>query len=164
MRKTGLPVVYLANDYSKDEEPELNVSAFEEWDYNDYNKKNKTMEKNQMMDMHVEKGLDSENVIDSSSLDPLFEEAARIIVTMRSGFASLIQRRLSIGYNRAVRIMDQLEKAGIVGVAQGSKPREVKMQDENSLENLLVALRRTTEIINNMTNEEAYKDIKKHVE
>ena len=39
MRKTGLPVVYLANDYSKDEEPELNVSAFEEWDYNDYNKK-----------------------------------------------------------------------------------------------------------------------------
>ena len=98
------------------------------------------MEKNQMMDMHVEVGLDSENVIDSSSLDPLFEEAARIIVTMRSGFASLIQRRLSIGYNRAVRIMDQLEKAGIVGVAQGSKPREVKIQDENSLENLLVAL------------------------
>jgi hypothetical protein len=39
MRKTGLPVAYLANDYSKDEEPELNVSAFEEWDYNDYNKK-----------------------------------------------------------------------------------------------------------------------------
>ena len=144
MRKTGLPVVYLANDYSKDEEPELNVSAFEEWDYNDYNKKNKTMEKNQMMDMHVEKGLDSENVIDSSSLDPLFEEAARIIVTMRSGFASLIQRRLSIGYDRAVRIMDQLEKAGIVGAAQGSKPREVKIQDENSLENLLVALRRIT--------------------
>ena len=117
------------------------------------------MEKNQKMDMHVENGLDSENVIDSSSLDPLFEEAARIIVTLRSGFASLIQRRLSIGYDRAVRIMDQLEKAGIVGVAQGSKPREVKMQDENSLENLLVALRRTTEIINNMSNEEAYKDI-----
>lgn len=57
MRKTGLLVVYLANAYSKDEEPELNVSAFEEWDYNDYNKKNKTMEKNQMMDMHVEMGL-----------------------------------------------------------------------------------------------------------
>lgn len=48
------------------------------------------MDKNQMKDMHVEMGLDSENVIDSSSLDPLFEEAARIIVTMRSGFASLI--------------------------------------------------------------------------
>lgn len=57
MRKTGLLVVYLANAYSKDEEPELNVSAFEEWDYNDYNKKNKTMEKSQMMDMHVEMGL-----------------------------------------------------------------------------------------------------------
>ena len=117
------------------------------------------MEKNQMMDMHVEKGLDSEYVIDSSSLDPLFEEAARIIVTMRSGFASLIQRRLSIGYDRAVRIMDQLEKAGIVGVAHGSKPREVKIQDENSLENLLVALRRITKISNIMTNEEANKDI-----
>lgn len=117
------------------------------------------MEKNQMMDMHVEMGLDSENVIDSSSLDPLFEEAARIIVTMRSGFASLIQRRLSIGYDRAVRIMDQLEKAEIVPVAQGSKPREVKIQDENSLENLLVALRRITKISNILTNEEAYKDI-----
>ena len=117
------------------------------------------MEKNQMMDMHVEKGLDSEYVIDSSSLDPLFEEAAHIIVTMRSGFASLIQRRLSIGYNRAVRIMDQLEKAGIVGAAQGSKPREVKIQDENSLENLLAALRRITKISNILTNEEAYKDI-----
>ena len=117
------------------------------------------MEKNQMMDMHVEMGRDSENVIDSSSLDPLFEEAARIIVTMRSGFASLIQRRLSIGYDRAVRIMDQLEKAEIVGVAQGSKPREVKIQDENSLENLLVALRRITKISNILTNEEAYKDI-----
>ena len=111
------------------------------------------MEKNQMMDMHVEKGLDSENVIDSGSLDPLFEEAARIIVTMRSGFASLIQRRLSIGYDRAVRLMDQLEKAGIVGVAQGSKPREVKIQDENCLENLLVAWRRITKISNIMTNE-----------
>lgn len=117
------------------------------------------MEKNQKMDMHVEMGLDSENVIDSGSLDPMFEEAARIIVTLRSGFASLIQRRLSIGYDRAVRIMDQLEKAGIVGVAQGSKPREVKIQDENSLENLLAALRRTTKIINIMSNEEAYKDI-----
>lgn len=45
MRKTGLPVVYLANDYSKGEEPELNVSAFEEWDYNDYNKKTKQWRK-----------------------------------------------------------------------------------------------------------------------
>lgn len=55
--------------------------------------------------------------------------------------------------------MDQLEKAGIVGAAQGSKPREVKIQDENSLENLLVALRRITKISNILTNEEAYKDI-----
>ena len=54
------------------------------------------MEKNQMMDMHVEMGRDSENVIDSGSLDPLVEEAASIIVTMRSGFSSVNQRRLFI--------------------------------------------------------------------
>lgn len=93
------------------------------------------------MDMHVEMGLDSEDVIDSSSLDPLFEEAARVIVITQSGFASVIQRRLSIGYNRAVRLMDQLEKAGIVGVTQENKSREVRVKDENSLENLLVTLR-----------------------
>ena len=72
------------------------------------------MEKNQMMDMHVEMGLDSENVIDSSSLDPLFEEAARIIVTMRSGFASLIQRRLSIGYDRAVKIAEAIYPKSVI--------------------------------------------------
>ena len=80
--------------------------------------------------------------IDSRSLDPLFEEAAHAIVVTQSGSTSMIQRRFSIGYNRAGRLMDQLEKAGIVGAAQGSKPREVMIQDENSLENLLVALRR----------------------
>lgn len=72
------------------------------------------MEKNQMMDMHVEMGLDSENVIDSSSLDPLFEEAARIIVTMRSGFASLIQRRLSIGYARVVKIAEAVYPKSVI--------------------------------------------------
>lgn len=80
--------------------------------------------------------------IDSRSLDPLFEEAAHAIVITQSGSTSMIQRRFSIGYNRAGRLMDQLEKAGIVGVAQGSKPREVMIQDENSLENLLVQLRK----------------------
>ena len=70
-------------------------------------------------------------------LDPLFEDAARVIVMSQSGSTSLIQRKFSIGYNRAGRIMDQMEKAGIVGVASGSKPREVLIQDEMSLENLL---------------------------
>ena len=55
----------------------------------------------------------------------------------RSGSTSLIQRKFSIGYNRAGRIMDQMEKAGVVGAASGSKPREVLIQDENTLNNLL---------------------------
>ena len=79
--------------------------------------------------------------IDSRSLDPLFEEAAHAIVITQQGSTSMIQRRFSIGYSRAGRLMDQLEKAGIVGAAQGSKPREVMLQDENSLENVLAQLR-----------------------
>lgn len=80
--------------------------------------------------------------LEMHSLDPLFEEAARTIVLSQQGSTSMIQRRFSIGYNRAGRLMDQMEKAGIVGAAQGSKPREVLIQDENSLENLLSALRK----------------------
>lgn len=75
--------------------------------------------------------------VDMQHLDPLFEDAARLIVLSQSGSTSLIQRKFSIGYNRAGRIMDQMEKAGIVGVASGSKPREVLIQDEMSLENML---------------------------
>ena len=70
---------------------------------------------------------------DIQSLDPFFEEAAHAIVTSKSGSTSMIQRRFSIGYNRAGRLMDQLEAAGIVGPAQGSKPRDVLVQDEASL-------------------------------
>lgn len=76
------------------------------------------------------------------NIDPLFEEAARAIVISQQGSTSMIQRRFSIGYNRAGRLMDQMEKAGIVGAAQGSKPREVLIQDENSLETMLSQLRR----------------------
>ncbi|MBR1689036.1 MAG: DNA translocase FtsK 4TM domain-containing protein [Prevotella sp.] len=79
--------------------------------------------------------------VDMAHLDPLFEDAARLIVMSNSGSTSLIQRKFSIGYNRAGRLMDQLEKAGIVGMAMGSKPREVMIQDEMSLENLLSQLR-----------------------
>lgn len=79
--------------------------------------------------------------LDAHSLDPLFEEAARAIVVSQQGSTSMIQRRLSIGYNRAGRLMDQMEKAGIVGAAKGSKPREVLVSDEVSLDNLLTLLR-----------------------
>lgn len=78
---------------------------------------------------------------DMNSLDPYFEEAARAIVISQQGSTSMVQRRFSIGYNRAGRLMDQLEAAGIVGVAQGSKPREVLITDENTLNALLAKLR-----------------------
>ena len=77
--------------------------------------------------------------VDMDRIDPLFKDAARLIVTHQQGSTSLIQRKFSIGYNRAGRIMDQLEKANIVGPAQGSKPREVYFNDilmlEQHLEN-----------------------------
>ena len=79
--------------------------------------------------------------VDAHNLDPFFEEAAHAIVLSQQGSTSMIQRRFSIGYNRAGRLMDQMEAAGIVGAAQGSKPREVLIQDENQLNNLLMALR-----------------------
>ena len=67
-------------------------------------------------------------------LDPMFEDAARLIVTYQQGSTSLIQRKFSIGYNRAGRIMDQLERAGIVGPSEGSKARQVLCIDEMDLE------------------------------
>lgn len=79
--------------------------------------------------------------VDMQHLDPMFEDAARLIVLTQEGSTSLIQRKFAIGYNRAGRLMDQLEKAGIVGAAHGSKPREVLIQDEMSLEDLLSYLR-----------------------
>ena len=71
---------------------------------------------------------------DSNRLDEKFEEAARLVVVHQQGSTSLIQRKFSIGYNRAGRIMDQLEKAGIVGPADGSKPRQVLCLTEMDLE------------------------------
>lgn len=87
-------------------------------------------------------GLGSSADINLQHLDPLFEEAARLIVLNQSGSTSLIQRKFSIGYNRAGRLMDQLEKAGIVGAAIGAKPREVLIQDEVSLDNLINSIKR----------------------
>nr|WP_245531262.1 DNA translocase FtsK [Bacteroides coprosuis] len=75
--------------------------------------------------------------VDPARLDPLFEDAARMIVIHQQGSTSLIQRKFSIGYNRAGRIMDQLEKMGIVGPSEGSKARQVFCQDEMELDQRL---------------------------
>ena len=88
-----------------------------------------------------EGGASGGGTVDTKNLDPFFEEAAHAIVLSQQGSTSMIQRRFSIGYNRAGRLMDQMEEAGIVGAAQGSKPREVLIQDENQLNNLLLQLR-----------------------
>jgi DNA segregation ATPase FtsK/SpoIIIE, S-DNA-T family len=87
-----------------------------------------------------EDGEGSSKDIDLTDRDPLFDEAARLIVLHQQGSTSLIQRKLKLGYNRAGRIVDQLEAAGVVGPFEGSKAREVLIQDEASLERLLNSL------------------------
>ena len=77
---------------------------------------------------------------DPADRDSMFEDAARVIVTHQQGSTSLIQRKLKLGYNRAGRLIDQLEHAGIVGPFEGSKAREVLIPDEYSLEQLLTTL------------------------
>lgn len=79
-----------------------------------------------------EKELEGKN-FDASDKDPLFEDAAKLIVQNQVGSTSLIQRRMKLGYNRAGRLMDQLEAAGIVGANQGSKAREVLFKTEAEL-------------------------------
>jgi S-DNA-T family DNA segregation ATPase FtsK/SpoIIIE len=77
------------------------------------------------------------DIDDEGERDSLFEEAARIVVQTQQGSTSMIQRKLKLGYNRAGRIIDQLEAAGIVGAFSGSKSREVKVKDEFALEQIL---------------------------
>jgi S-DNA-T family DNA segregation ATPase FtsK/SpoIIIE len=81
------------------------------------------------------------NGVDLSHRDEMFDDAARLIVGNQMGSTSMIQRKFSIGYNRAGRIMDQMEAAGIVGPSEGSKARQVLLQDEYSLEQLLNGLK-----------------------
>lgn len=81
------------------------------------------------------------NSVDLSERDGLFEEAAKLIVMHQQGSTSLIQRKLKLGYNRAGRLIDQLEAAKIVGPFEGSKAREVLIKDETSLEQLLTDLK-----------------------
>jgi S-DNA-T family DNA segregation ATPase FtsK/SpoIIIE len=80
---------------------------------------------------------DGELDVDLSQKDSLFEESAKMVVTHQQGSASLLQRKLSIGYNRAGRIIDQLEAAGIIGPFKGSKAREVLITDLSTLEEIL---------------------------
>ncbi len=89
----------------------------------------------------------SENTgsIDADDRDPMFEEAARVLVMHQQGSTSLLQRKLKLGYNRAGRLIDQLETAGIIGPFEGSKARKVLVPDEASLEQLLQSSSATTE-------------------
>lgn len=77
------------------------------------------------------------DLMDPSERDKLFEDAARLVVQSQQGSTSMLQRKLKLGYNRAGRIVDQLEAAGIIGPFEGSKAREVLMPDEYALEQLL---------------------------
>jgi S-DNA-T family DNA segregation ATPase FtsK/SpoIIIE len=86
---------------------------------------------------------DVPGAVDLADRDNMFEEAARLIVRHQQGSTSLIQRKLKLGYNRAGRLIDQLEAAGIVGPFEGSKAREVLVQDEYILEQLLNELDET---------------------
>ncbi len=83
----------------------------------------------------------NEKNLDAGDRDEMFDEAARIIVIHQHGSTSLLQRKLKLGYNRAGRIIDQLESAGIVGPFEGSKAREVRYKDMESLEQFLTSLR-----------------------
>ena len=89
-----------------------------------------------MLPEYVDPNSDTESStaeVDMNHLDPLFEDAAKLLIYHQQGSTSLIQRKFSIGYNRAGRLMDQLEKAGIVGPANGSKARDILCMDENDL-------------------------------
>ena len=94
-----------------------------------------------MLPEYIDENSDSSTKeFDASDRDPMFEEAARMIVLHQQGSTSLIQRKLKLGYNRAGRIIDQLEAAHIVGPFEGSKAREVLIPDEYSLEQFLNTL------------------------
>ncbi len=88
----------------------------------------------EVVDAEAEGGDDA---FDADEKDEMFEEAARLIVMHQQGSTSLIQRRMKLGYNRAGRLMDQLEQAGVVGPNQGSKAREVLIKDSYALEQFL---------------------------
>lgn len=91
--------------------------------------------------MDTETGDMEEGGASLSNVDPLFEDAAKLIIASQQGSTSMLQRKFMIGYNRAGRLMDQLEKAGVVGGISGSKPRQVLIQDESSLLQIINSLK-----------------------
>lgn len=95
--------------------------------------------KNDMIDKLARErlGLSNDDVINLELLDPLFEESARLVVESQIASTSAIQRRFSIGYNRAGRIIDQLESRGIAGAFNGTKEREVLIRSDDDLEKIL---------------------------
>ncbi|MCQ2243793.1 MAG: DNA translocase FtsK [Bacteroidaceae bacterium] len=95
----------------------------------------------------MEEGEGGAASVDISNLDPLFDQAAQSVVSSGQGSTSMIQRQFSIGYNRAGRLMDQLEKCGIVGPAKGSKPREVLITDIMQLDAMLQSMHSNTNVI-----------------
>jgi S-DNA-T family DNA segregation ATPase FtsK/SpoIIIE len=88
-------------------------------------------------EFHGDEETHSGSSINFSELDENLGDAARLVVSNQHGSTSMIQRRLKLGYNRAGRIMDQLESLGIVGPSEGSKAREVLIYDEIELERFL---------------------------
>ncbi|UPT69205.1 MAG: hypothetical protein M0D57_12825 [Sphingobacteriales bacterium JAD_PAG50586_3] len=90
---------------------------------------------------YVPEGEEGKEAVDLSDRDAHFDEAARLVVRNQQGSASLIQRKMKLGYNRAGRIVDQLEAAGIIGPFEGSKARQVLIKDEVSLEDILSSLK-----------------------
>jgi DNA segregation ATPase FtsK/SpoIIIE, S-DNA-T family len=91
---------------------------------------------------YVEENANDFQEVDLRKKDEMFEDAARLVVQYQQGSTSLLQRKFSIGYNRAGRIIDQLEAAGVVGPFEGSKARQVLIHDEVSLEQLLSSINR----------------------
>ena len=84
-----------------------------------------------------ENGEDTKEDVDLSQRDKMFEDSAKLVVQFQQGSASFLQRKLKLGYNRAGRIVDQLEAAGIIGPFEGSKAREVLIKDMTQLEAIL---------------------------
>ena len=104
------------------------------------NTKNETSEKSKLLVGSEDGDAGGIGEVDLGKRDKMFEEAARLIVQYQQGSTSLIQRRMNLGYNRAGRIMDQLEAAGIVGPSEGSKARQVLVTDFNTLDRILASL------------------------
>jgi DNA segregation ATPase FtsK/SpoIIIE, S-DNA-T family len=93
-----------------------------------------------MLPEYIDEKDENGKAFNADEKDSLFEDAARLIVMSQSGSTSLIQRKMKLGYNRAGRVMDQLQAAGIVGPAQGSKPRDVYIKTDMELEEHLINL------------------------